>query len=116
MLIHGALKVYVARDKADLRKSYNGLSVLVQDVLLQDPLSGHLFVFFNRGLDKVKVLYWDKNGFCLWQKRLEKERFRLGSFDQPAWVMSFQEFQMLLCGVDIRRLPARKELKGYRVS
>ena len=116
MLIPGALKVYVARDKTDLRKSYNGLSMLVQDVLQQEPVSGHLFVFFNRGLDKVKVLYWDKNGFCLWQKRLETGRFPPRSFDQPTFVMSFQEFQMVLGGIDLHRLPPRKEVKGCRVN
>lgn len=116
MLISGTLKVYVARDKVDLRKSYDGLSVLVQDVLTLDPLSGHVFVFFNRRMDKVKALYWDRNGFCLWQKRLEKGRFRLWPFTDPYWTMSFQELQMMLWGVDLRRLPVKRNFSGYIVG
>lgn len=116
MIINGSLKVYVARDKVDLRKSYDGLSVLVQDVLLLDPLSGYLFVFFNRRLDKVKALYWDRNGFCLWQKRMEKGRFRLWSFKESYWLMSLQEFQMMLYGVEVRLLPVKPNFSGYVVG
>jgi transposase len=116
MLLHGKLKVYIARDRVDLRKSYDGLSLLTQEVLREEPLSGHLFVFFNRRLDKVKVLYWDKNGFCLWQKRLEKGRFRVDAFQAPCWVMSLQEFHLLLWGVDIKHLPARPSFQEYVVG
>jgi transposase len=116
MIIGSALKVYMARERVDLRKSWNGLSLLVQEVLKLDPLSGHLFVFFNKRLDKVKVLYWDHNGFCLWQKRLEQERFRLWSFAPPYLTVNVQEFQMLLQGIDLRRLPARQNFNGCVVG
>jgi transposase len=116
MIIGSALKVYMARERVDLRKSWNGLSLLVQEVLRLDPLSGHLFVFFNKRLDKVKVLYWDHNGFCLWQKRLEQERFRLWSFTPPYLTVSVQEFQMLLQGIDLRRLPASPNFNGCVVG
>ena len=59
-------QIYIAHGYVDLRKSFQGLSMLVQDVLRLNPLSGHLFVFFNKRLDKIKVLYWDKTGLCLW--------------------------------------------------
>ncbi len=116
MIIAGYLKVYIARDRADLRKSFQGLSVLVQDILCQNPLSGHLFVFFNKRLDKVKVLYWNSNGFCLWQKRLERGRFRTGSFTEVCWQLTFQELQLLLAGIDVKHLPRRPIIKEFIVN
>ena len=70
------LKVYIARGSTDMRKAINGLSILVERRMEHDPFSGHLFVFTNRRRNLIKVLYWDRNGFCLWQKRLERDRFR----------------------------------------
>ena len=67
------LKVYLALGYTDMRKAINGLSIIVEDLNL-DPFSGHLFVFCNRRRKILKILYWDTNGFCLWQKRLEKDR------------------------------------------
>ena len=60
----------------DFRKGINGLSVLVEEQLIHNPFSGQLFVFINRRRDKIKILYWERAGFCLWQKRLEQERFK----------------------------------------
>jgi len=76
MFINSAdVKVYLALGATDMRKAINGLSVLVEQLDL-DRFSGHLFVFCNRGRKIVKVLYLDTNGFCLWQKRLEKQTFK----------------------------------------
>ena len=68
--------VYVCRDVVDFRKGIKSLSVLVEGTLALDPFSEHLFVFCNRKRDKIKVLYWERNGFCMWQKCLEKARFK----------------------------------------
>ncbi len=68
------LKVFLAPGFTDMRKSINGLSILVAGLEL-DPFSGHMFVFCNRRQTMLKILYWDRNGFCLWHKRLEKHRF-----------------------------------------
>jgi transposase len=118
LFVSHLIQVYIARDRVDLRKSFHGLSILVQDVLRLNPLSGHLFVFFNKRLDKVKVLYWDKTGFCLWQKRLERGRFKVGLFQELYWSLSHQEFQMLIAGVDIKHLPVptSPSFAGYRVG
>ena len=70
------MRVYIATGTTDMRKSINGLSILVADQLELDPLSGHIFAFCNRKRDIIKILYWDRNGFCLWQKRLEKHQFQ----------------------------------------
>ena len=79
MLQLSGCKVFLCLEAVDMRKSYEGLSGLTQSVLKQNPLSGHLFVFFNKKGDRVKILYWHVNGLCLWQKRLEK-----GSFHRPS--------------------------------
>ena len=68
--------VYLCRDVVDFRKGINGLAILVEEVLQHDPFSEQLFVFCNRKCDKIKILYWERNGFCLWQKRLERARFK----------------------------------------
>ena len=61
--------VWLARVPQDFRKGINGLSIVVEEQLAHDPFSGHLFVFINNGRDKIKALYWERSGFCLWQKR-----------------------------------------------
>ena len=68
--------VYVCRDSVDFRKGINGLAILVEGTLEMDPFTEHLFVFCNRKRDKVKILYWERNGFCMWQKALEQARFK----------------------------------------
>ncbi|MGY8794169.1 MAG: IS66 family insertion sequence element accessory protein TnpB [Woeseiales bacterium] len=68
--------VYLCRDVVDFRNGINGLAIVVEETLLRDPFSEQLFVFCNRRHDKVKILYWERSGFCMWQKRLEKARFK----------------------------------------
>ena len=90
--------VHLATEPVDMRKSINGLSVLVADQLGLNPLNGQMFVFYNRYRDKIKILYWERNGFCLWYKRLEKHRFHIPtdisgdcielSSDQLSWLLS----------------------------
>ena len=75
-MLGSSLKVFLAPGATDLRKSINGLSVLAASGLELDVLSGSLFVFCNRKRDLIKIVYWDRNGFCLWMKRLEKETFQ----------------------------------------
>ena len=70
-----AVRIFVAREATDLRKSFDALAALVPTVLAQDPFSGHLFCFFNRRADRVKLLVWDRSGFWLFYKRLEAGRF-----------------------------------------
>lgn len=71
-----SVRVFVATQPVDGRKGADSLMVIVRDVLGHDPLSGHLFVFFSRRCDRVRVVYWDRNGFAMWSKRLERGRFR----------------------------------------
>ena len=71
----GDVEVYLCCDIVDMRKSINGLSAIVEQELEVSPFSTHLFVFCNRRRDKIKILYWERSGFVLWYKRLEKQRF-----------------------------------------
>lgn len=108
-------KVYIARDALDFRKQIDGLSVYVQEVLALNPLSAHLFVFRNRTRDKLKVLYWDDNGFCLLYKRLSRGRFRWPEKDQMVMTCGLRELQWLLEGLDIRDLSERPKLTYSQV-
>ena len=75
-MIHWAkVPVYLHRQPVDFRKSINGLVKVVEQAMGRSPMDEALFVFGARGRDKIKVLYWDRTGFCLWYKRLEKDRF-----------------------------------------
>ncbi len=92
-------RVYIAPGATDMRKAINGLSLLVADQLELDPMSGHLFAFCNRKRDIVKILYWDRNGFCLWCKRLEKDRFRWPDTSEDVLAVQGHELAWLLDGL-----------------
>jgi transposase len=96
-----------------MRNSIDGLSAMVQEVLQKDAFSGHLFVFCNKRGDKIKVLYWDRNGFCLWYKRLERGIFRLPRVGSKVFMLAPNEFNLLLEGVD---LTDRKRLSAVEFN
>ena len=102
-------RIYLALAPVDMRKSFDGLSAAVMEVLERDPLSGHLFLFRGKGGDKLKALYWERNGLVIWYKRLEKGRFKWPQRTQPALEITPQELSLLLDGIDftkLKRLPA----------
>ncbi len=104
------VKVYLALGNTDMRKSINGLSIIVESRFNLDPFSGHLFVFCNRRKNNIKVLYWDRNGFCLWQKRLEKERFRWPDGGEEIMVIEERELMWLMEGLEVKQGKAHKRL------
>jgi transposase len=104
------IKVLLAVGVTDMRKSINGLSILVAEQLELDPLSGHLFAFCNRKRDLVKILYWDRNGFCLWQKRLEKDRFRWPDSAEDVIGIGGRELNWLLDGLSLDQQCAHRRL------
>lgn len=75
--LDSSLRVFISTDFTDMRRSFDSLANLVQEILHQDPLSGHLFVFLNRNRDSVKILHWEKGGYWLYYRRLERGRFKL---------------------------------------
>lgn len=104
------IKVYLAIGNTDMRKAINGLSILVENSLSLDPFSGSLFVFTNRRRNILKILYWDRNGFCLWQKRLEKHRFRWPEPGCEVVEIEGQELFFLLEGLDLSRVQGHGRL------
>jgi hypothetical protein len=110
-------QVYLCRKPVDFRKSIDGLSVLIEQELLLSPFASTLYVFVNRGRNRIKVLYWHRNGFCLWLKRLESERFAWPSdLDTDEQTLSLQEFEWLLEGFDLWRNKPHKSLLFTSVS
>ena len=108
--------VYLCREVVDFRKGINGLAALVEEDLDQDVFSERLYVFCNRRRDRVRILYWERNGFCLWQKRLEKDRFYWPR-REPGAVVTFtgQQLNWLLDGLDVMRMTPHERLFYRRV-
>ena len=105
------VRVYLCRDAVDFRKAINGLSILVAEEMELDAFSAHIFAFCNRRRDQVKLLYWERNGFVLWQKRLEKDRFPWPREEQEeVLTVTGRELNWLLDGIDVFRLRPHKEL------
>jgi transposase len=109
-------QVHLCRAPIDFRKSINGLSVLVEQELGLDPFAQALYVFVNRQRTKLKVLYWHRNGFCLWLKRLEAERFAWPDERAGMEAISAQQLQWLLEGFDLWRHAPHKTLTYSSVS
>lgn len=97
------IKTYLALGDTDMRKSIDGLSILVKENMSLDPLSGHLFVFCNRRRNILKILYWDRNGFCLYQKRLEKHFFRWPESESEVMKISHRELMWLMEGLELKQ-------------
>lgn len=107
------VKIYLSTSPADMRKGFDTLAALVKDFLGYDPLSGHMFLFVSRGKDRLKILYWDSDGFALWYKRLEEGTFRLprASSDGASVELKASELAMLLEGIDLRSIKRGKRLR-----
>ncbi len=105
------IRVSLCRDPVDFRKQALGLSVLVQEELELDPFSSHLFAFCNRRRDHVKLLLWERNGFVLWQKKLQKDRFPWPR-DLEANIVELtgRELNWLLDGMDVFAMKPHGEL------
>jgi transposase len=101
-----SVKLWYCPDPVDMRLGFDGLYALVVNRLKADPLSGHLFIFRNRAADRLKVLYWDGHGLCLWCQRLEAGRYHFP--EPPAAGASIEltggAFQMILDGIDLSRV------------
>jgi len=104
------VQVYVAIGHVDMRKSIDGLSILVSQRFALDPFAGHMFAFTNRRRTTVKVLYWDRNGFCLWQKRLDREHFRWPESREEVLKIGHRELRWLLDGLEVHQHRAHQAL------
>lgn len=97
------VQVYLAVGATDMRKAINGLSILVQHQMGKDPFGGQYFAFSNRRRTIIKVLYWDRNGFALWQKRLERHRFRWPRTPEEVMAIEGKQWEWILAGLDINQ-------------
>jgi transposase len=103
--------VYLHRQPVDFRKQIDGLAILVQQSMALSPMQEALFVFTNRRADRIKVLWWDRNGFCLWTKRLEQDRFAWPfRGDDDVLTMDGEQLAWLLAGFDVFRFPPHQRL------
>jgi transposase len=106
-----ATRIFLAVGATDMRKSFEGLSSLVRNQFKEDPLSGHLFVFTNRRMNRVKVLYWDGSGLCVLAKRLPRGQFAWPCPETPpesgALRVLAEELTLLLSGIDLEKTRAR---------
>ena len=103
--------VYLYRDPIDFRKSYNGLAALVEQELGHDPFSGHLYVFTNKRKNKIKLLFWETNGFVLYYKALQEERFKWPKRVDELVTLNGQQINWLLDGYDINLMKPHKKLE-----
>lgn len=106
----GQVRVHVYGRPCDMRKSFDGLYALTKNELQQDPLSGRLFVFINRRGTQIKVLYFDRSGFCVWAKRLEAGRFVSDWREVRSREMDWTALKLLLEGIEPRRVRKRFSL------
>ena len=111
MHLPASVRVYLCATACDLRRSFDGLHALVRDYLQLDAFAGHLFVFANRRRDQVKILYWDRDGFALWTKRLEAGTYAM-PFGEPGVTprreITAPELAALLSGIDLQHTTRRK--------
>lgn len=112
-----SVRVYVATRPADMRRSFDGLLALIEQYVREDPFSGHLFVFRGRRGDRVKILFWDRDGFWILYKRLEKGTFRFPSGPGERVEMEAADLALLLEGIDLagarRRTRFTRQVGGH---
>ena len=103
-----ATQIFLVSGATDMRKSFNGLTAIVQNDLRQNPLSGHLFVFSNRLRNRLKILYWDRSGLWVCAKRLERGTFFWPEARESSVEMTAAELALILGGIDLRATRKRR--------
>jgi transposase len=111
-----AVRIFAATAPTNMHLSFDRLAALAREVLAQDPLSGHLFAFFNRSADRVKILYWDRSGFCLWYKRLERGVFHLPRAGAAALELDPADLLLLLDGIELTTVTRRPRFSARRAG
>ena len=109
-----AVRAYLCLDPVDMRLSFDRLAALARDAMGQNPLGGHLFLFHARRRDRLKILYWDEDGYALWYKRLEAGTFRIPAPASGATHVTLApaELSLLLAGVDLMATRKRPRWRG----
>jgi transposase len=114
-MIHlpASVRVYLCLSPTDMRRSFDGLHALVRDHLQLDAFAGHLYLFANRGRDRLKILYWDRDGFAVWAKRLEAGSFAIpvGEPGSSQIEITTEELGAVLSGIDMEQVTRRKRYR-----
>jgi len=105
------VRIWLYTQPADMRKSYNGLTVLVKQKLQEDPLSGQCFVFINRKRTQMKVLYFDRTGYCIWSKRLEQGLFHFNTRSGEKILLNWTDLKLIIEGIDTSSI---RQFKRYK--
>ena len=112
MHLPASVRVYVCLSPCDMRRSFDGLHALVRDHLQSDPFAGHLYLFANKRRDRLKILYWDRDGFAIWAKRLEAGTYALPAGASSAGLeITVEELGALLSGIDLSQAQRRKRYR-----
>ena len=113
MHLPASVRVYLCASACDMRKSFDGLHALVTQSMELDAFAGHLFVFANRRRDRIKILYWDRDGFAVWAKRLEEGTYAMpfGDFAEKRREITAGELGALLSGIDLSQAKRRKRYR-----
>ena len=108
--IPSTMRIYLCMTPVDMRKSFDGLHAVVRQVFKRDPVDGHLFLFVNRRGDRVKILWWDRDGLAYFYKRLESGTYQLPvvSQEDPGAEIDATDLAMLLSGIDVSSAKRRK--------
>ena len=103
-----AVKIYLCKQATDMRRSFDSLAMRVQCIIQQDPLSGYLFVFRNKRGNSLKLLYWDRDGYAIWYKRLEKGTFNVPVNITDDYQLEPHQLSMMLEGIDFTQIKRKK--------
>ncbi|EAQ81527.1 IS66 family insertion sequence element accessory protein TnpB [Blastopirellula marina] len=111
--VPGSLKIFIAVEAVDFRKSHDGLAAIVEQAIGEDLFGGGLFVFTNKRRDRLKILYWDSDGLALWYKRLEAGTFRLprANNDATRLEISAADLNLILSGIELSSVKRRKRYR-----
>lgn len=115
-MIHlpASVRVYLCTAPCDMRRSFDGLYALVSSAMQLNAFEGHLFVFSNRRKDRIKILYWDRDGFAIWAKRLEEGTYAMpftGAVGEQRQEITAQELGAILSGIDLSEAKRRKRYR-----
>ena len=104
MTNYSDVRIFLCATPTKMNYSFDRLMGLAETIFKQDPLSGHLFLFLNRNRDRIKILFWDRDGFCIWYKRLERGTFQLltTTNDEEGIEPNYSQLVKLLGGLDLR--------------
>lgn len=110
-----SIRIFVAVQPTDLRKGFDGLAGLVEGMIGEDVYAGHLYVFFNRRGTHVKILWWDRSGFALWYKRLERGVFRVPKRGDRCLELAATDLAMILDGIDLASVKRQRRYQRSQV-